>query len=224
MLAPAVKHRLSLLAVLALAGTCWADDGDDIRPTAVTTAPVFLPYYDEESWSIVRGSILESNATARETTYTIFCPVQTPPSCDLSLEFPFIIVEGPDTVDFHGTLTSTYIADLGCDLEGTTEATCSGYSSYASGFTNGPHTGPTEFSWTTTLAQSEVEWGVLTMAEIPETTDNALHITAPVVDGPTVAVTDLLAVPTGSAATANVQALLTTSVAFASTLLAVLLL
>jgi hypothetical protein len=62
------------------------------------------------------------------------------------------------------------------------------------------------------------------MAEIPETTDNALHITAPVVDGPTVAVTDLLAVPTGSAATANVQALLTTSVAFASTLLAVLLL
>jgi hypothetical protein len=46
---------------------------------------------------------------AKETTYTIFCPDtddSDPPECDLSLEFPFVLVEGPDTVRFHGTHTS----------------------------------------------------------------------------------------------------------------------
>lgn len=47
------------------------------------------------------------NQTASETTYTIFCPTETPAACDISLEFPFIIVEGQSTLKFHGTLTST---------------------------------------------------------------------------------------------------------------------
>lgn len=44
---------------------------------------------------------------SKETTYTIFCAPQTPPNCDLALEFPFIFVEGQQTLDFHGTKTST---------------------------------------------------------------------------------------------------------------------
>lgn len=52
------------------------------------------------------SSLVSQNASASETTYTIFCPAETPPACDLSLEFPFVIVEGPHTVQFHGTVTS----------------------------------------------------------------------------------------------------------------------
>lgn len=50
---------------------------------------------------------IKQNETASETTYTIFCPTAAQVACDLSLEFPFIIVEGPSTLKFHGTLTST---------------------------------------------------------------------------------------------------------------------
>ncbi|KAF7547809.1 hypothetical protein G7046_g8892 [Stylonectria norvegica] len=151
---------------------------DDEEPTAISTAPIYLPYYNAESWSLVRGSPVASDALAQETTYTIFCPDETPPRCDISLEFPFELVEGPDVVRFHGTYTSTYIANLECTLNGTTAATCSGYSSYKSGYSNGLHTGPTEVSWTSTLTGSEVEWGMLTMAEKPTTTDDSLDITA----------------------------------------------
>ncbi|KAH6607683.1 hypothetical protein Trco_003996 [Trichoderma cornu-damae] len=137
---------------------------------AVTAAPIYLPYYDERAWSLVRGSIISTDPSASRTTYTIFCPMQTPPACDLSLEFPFVIVEGPDTLEFHGTVTSTYIADVECDLNGTTAATCSGYSSYKSGYTNGHYTGPTQVSWTSTFTGSEVRWGTLTLADGPGAT------------------------------------------------------
>jgi hypothetical protein len=100
----------------------------------------------------------------------------TPPACGLSLEFPFELVEGPDTIEFHGTYTSTYIVDLGCDLDGTTSAKCSGYSSYKSGYSNGFVTGPTEISWTSTLTGSDVQYGVLTMADKPSHTDESLDI------------------------------------------------
>ncbi|KAL9488711.1 hypothetical protein ACSS6W_000988 [Trichoderma asperelloides] len=131
----------------------------------VTAAPIYLPYYDERSWSL--------DPSASRTTYTIFCPTQTPLACDLSLEFPFVIVEGPDTLEFHGTVTSTYIADVECDLNGTTAATCSGYSSYKSGYTNGHYTGPTQVSWTSTFTGSEVQWGTLTLTDCPGATDGA---------------------------------------------------
>ncbi|WQF83523.1 hypothetical protein CDEST_08537 [Colletotrichum destructivum] len=147
------------------------------RADDTTTVPIYLPHYDAKSWSQLRGSVISSDA--KETTYTIFCAPQTPPNCDLAVEFPFIFAEGENTLQFHGTKTSTLIADLGCTLSGTTAATCSGYSSLRSGYVNGKYTGPTEVSWTSTMTGSEVQWGVLTLADhdptataAPTTADN----------------------------------------------------
>ncbi|KAM0565958.1 hypothetical protein ACHAP6_004868 [Verticillium nonalfalfae] len=117
------------------------------------TVPIFLPYYDAKSWSLVRGSVITSKPD--ETTYTIFCAPQTTPSCDLALELPFIFAEGDNTLRFEG---------------GTTAATCSAYSSLKSGFVAGLYTGPTEISWTSTLSGSEVQWGTLTLADQPSKT------------------------------------------------------
>ncbi|OAA61354.1 hypothetical protein ISF_05433 [Cordyceps fumosorosea ARSEF 2679] len=146
----------------------------------ITTAPVFLPYYDNAAWSALRGSILSSDDVKNCTTYTIFCRKEPKQACNLALEFPFIIIEGPKTVEFHGTYTSTFIADIGCNLDGRTAATCSGYSSYKSGYKNGIVTGPTELSWTSTLTGTDVKWGVLTLTDIPKPSgddDNSADIT-----------------------------------------------
>ncbi|SPJ82436.1 uncharacterized protein FTOL_09841 [Fusarium torulosum] len=158
------------LALLAVNSVVYASE----EPPAVTAAPIYLPYYNQESWSLVRGSVVSSNEEAKETTYTIFCPDTDdvyPPECDLSLEFPFIIVEGPDTVRFEGTHTSTLTANLACNLQGTTKATCSGYSSFNKGYHDGVHTGPTEVTWTSTFTGKDVEWGVLTMGALPHDPD-----------------------------------------------------
>uniref|UniRef100_A0A0D2XQV6 Uncharacterized protein n=1 Tax=Fusarium oxysporum (strain Fo5176) TaxID=660025 RepID=A0A0D2XQV6_FUSOF len=90
------------LALLAVNSFAYAIE----EPPAVTTAPIYLPYYDEDSWSLVRGSVISS-----------------------------------------------------CNLQGTTRATCSGYSSFNEGYNDGVHTGPTEVTWTSTYSGSEVEWG-----------------------------------------------------------------
>jgi hypothetical protein len=50
-------RTFSLLALLALPAACLPERRDE--PPAPTTAPFYLPYYDKESWSIVRGSILD---------------------------------------------------------------------------------------------------------------------------------------------------------------------
>ncbi|KID78984.1 uncharacterized protein G6M90_00g024600 [Metarhizium brunneum] len=180
------SSRALALALLALLKACNANDRGSTPTPTVTTAPIFIPYYSEEQWSAVRGSIVSMNQTATQTTYTIFCPTATQVACDLSLEFPFIIVEGPSTLKFHGTLTSTYIADLECNMKGTTAATCSGYSSYCSGYTNGKYTGPTEVSWTSTLTGSNIHWGTLTLADKPSETDDSLEVTATNIAVPTV--------------------------------------
>ncbi|RGP75921.1 hypothetical protein FLONG3_5501 [Fusarium longipes] len=156
----------ALLALLAVNSVAYAEEES---PT-ITTAPIYLPYYSEESWSLVRGSIISSDEDAKETTYTIFCPDtdgSTPPECDLALEFPFVLVEGPDTVRFHGTHTSRLTANLECNLQGTTEAICSGSSSFDKGYNDGIHTGPTEVVWESTFTGKEAEWGVLTMGPLP---------------------------------------------------------
>ncbi|KAF5670875.1 hypothetical protein FHETE_4323 [Fusarium heterosporum] len=161
---------LTWLALLAVNSVAYASE----EPPAVTAAPIYLPYYNEESWSLVRGSVISSNEEAKETTYTIFCPDDDaiyPPECDLSLEFPFVIVEGPGTVRFQGTHTSSLTANLACDLQGTTRATCSGYSSFNKGYNDGVHTGPTEVTWTSTFTGKDVEWGVLTMGQLPQDPD-----------------------------------------------------
>ncbi|KAK1967117.1 hypothetical protein LY78DRAFT_19259 [Colletotrichum sublineola] len=148
---------------LALLSFCFLSSNAVCADDTTTTVPIYLPHYDAKSWSQLRGSVISSNA--KETTYTIFCAPQTPPNCDLAVEFPFVFAEGENTLQFHGTKTSTLIADLGCTLSGTTAATCSGYSSLKSGYINGKHTGPTEVSWTSTMTGSEVQWGVLTLVE-----------------------------------------------------------
>ncbi|PHH92585.1 hypothetical protein CDD83_6747 [Cordyceps sp. RAO-2017] len=180
------RPATSRLAVVAFCALCRAAGAASPPAPAVTKAPIFLPYYHEEAWSVVRGSVLSSNDKAGETTYTIFCPIQTPPTCDLALDFPFVVVEGPSTLQFHGTHTSTYIANVECKLDGRTAATCSGYTSFKSGYSNGPSTGPTEVSWTSTLSGPDVEWGTLTMAEKPTGADN-FDVTASVNSAPTVA-------------------------------------
>jgi hypothetical protein len=99
------------LALMVLNRVAYAEE----EPATITTAPIYLPYYSEESWSLVRGSVVSSDEEAKETTYTIFCPDQqdsNPPECDLALEFPFVIVEGPETVRFHGTHTSRLYVSL----------------------------------------------------------------------------------------------------------------
>lgn len=55
--------------------------------------------------------------------------------------------------------------NLECDLEGKTAATCSGYSSFKSGYTAGVHTGPTEVTWTSTFTGTEVVWAVITLTD-----------------------------------------------------------
>ncbi|KAF4126851.1 hypothetical protein GMORB2_0588 [Geosmithia morbida] len=135
----------------------------------ITTAPVYLPHYNNESWKPVRGSILGIDSTANETTYTIFCPSATQPTCDLNVEIPFIIVNGPGTVHWSGSITSQFTAYLGCDLVGTTEATCSGYSSYGPRFPPGPPSQSTKINWTSTLSGSAVQWGTLTLVDLPAT-------------------------------------------------------
>ncbi|ROT40559.1 hypothetical protein SODALDRAFT_321886 [Sodiomyces alkalinus F11] len=164
-----MKHPQPLFVLLSLCLlTCGSRAEDE------TTVPIFLPYYSSKSWSLVRGSIVTSNAD--ETIYTIFCAPQTiSHHCDLALEFPFIFAEGDQTLRFEGTRTSTYTVNLECQLGGTTAATCSAYSSLRSGYVAGIHTGPTEVTWESTLSGTEVQWGILTLAEQPtETTTNDL--------------------------------------------------
>lgn len=62
-------------------------------------------------------------------------------------------------------------ANLECSLQGTTEATCSGYSSFDEGYNDGVHTGPTEVVWKSTFTGEEAEWGILTMGPLPEDPD-----------------------------------------------------
>ncbi|RDA92410.1 hypothetical protein CP533_4743 [Ophiocordyceps camponoti-saundersi (nom. inval.)] len=205
------KVCLTLLVfrALGLAGHATAAPPTP-TPTAATptTAHIFLPYYPEEAWVPLRGSILSiarippfpsgvvpvecmyQNKKANETAYDIFCPAQTPPPCDLSLDFPFIVTKGPSMVRFRGTLTSTYTANLECKVAETmTVATCSGYSSYKSGYTNGLITGPTEISWTSTLS-TDVEWGVLTLADKPKATGHHLEVAASSNAAPSIAGVD----------------------------------
>lgn len=172
------QAALLLLSLCLFPGSGLADDDSPV------TVPVFLPYYSTKSWSLVRGSIITSDDV--ETTYTIFCAPQTPLSCNLALNFPFIFAEGNNTMRFEGTQASTYTANLGCSLEGTTLAACSAYSSLKSGFTVGIYTGPTEISWSSTLSGSEVQWGTLTLADEPTQTKAVPGDPDPQVTGDTI--------------------------------------
>lgn len=68
-------------------------------------------------------------------------------------------------------------ANLECDLNGTAAATCSGYTSYRSEYSDRMRTGPTEVTWTSTYHGTEVEWGTLTMTDAPKKTSDPLGVT-----------------------------------------------
>ncbi|KAL1840351.1 hypothetical protein VTK73DRAFT_3781 [Phialemonium thermophilum] len=91
-LPPALSVFVRLAAWLSLAGVGWSQ----------TTAPVFLPGYDESDWTALRGSIVASDESM--TTYTIFCAQQTPPSCLLDDALPFSFAEGSSSLRFSGTM------------------------------------------------------------------------------------------------------------------------
>lgn len=59
---------LALLALIALGPGDAMAHGDPPEAKAatptVTAAPIYLPYYDERSWSLVRGSIISTVRTA----------------------------------------------------------------------------------------------------------------------------------------------------------------
>lgn len=123
-------------------------------------------------------------------------------------------------------MTFYSIANIECELDERTAATCSGYSSYKSGYKNGPITGPTEISWTSTLSGTDVAWGVLTMADIPKPTDSDNDGVIDVTRAPTKN-TALLFLPSdtpeNAASTQSVQ-VWTAVIAAASTIFAGLLL
>ncbi|CAH0048888.1 unnamed protein product [Clonostachys solani] len=179
--------HLLLLRILLLCSLCAATKTTSARAATITAAPIFLPHYDRESWSMVRGSIMGINETASETTYTIFCPsseTETRPACGLALDFPFIIVGGPDTIMFHGTVTSMLTANLECDLDDTTAATCSGYTSFKPNYySNRYSSGVTETSWTSTVSGTAVQWGTLTMAAVPTSKKEPLDVSLTVSAG-----------------------------------------
>lgn len=75
-------------------------------------------------------------------------------------------------------LTCSSIANVECELNNSTAATCSGYSSLKAGYTKGVYTGETEVSWTSTLKGTDAEWGTLTMDEPPSTTADIVDMTA----------------------------------------------
>lgn len=105
------------------------------------------------------------------TTYTIFCAAneQPPASCYVDADLPLTFAEGPSTLRYDGTLAGEITAHLSCELDGKTAATCTGSSSYGTGFREGPITGPTQTTWTKTLTGSEVRWGVLSLTTPPVT-------------------------------------------------------
>ena len=88
------------------------------------------------------------------------------------------------------------IANLGCILNDTTAATCSGYSSFKSGFSVGPFTGPTQVSWTSTFSGKDVDWGSLTLTSVPTSTNDVLGITATAPSTPAASSTAAHLIPT----------------------------
>ncbi|SPN98598.1 uncharacterized protein DNG_01643 [Cephalotrichum gorgonifer] len=180
-----MQIRLSTAALLQLSiclihapAALGEDDGTK------TTVSVYLPFYGEKWWADMHGSVISKDD--KKTEYTIFCPTQTPQRCNLAGEAPFTFTEGSETLIFHGTLTSTYIMNLECDLDGKTAATCSGYSSLRSGYVVGSHTGPTEITWKSTFTETDVAWAAITLTDkIPQQTNGALvDITATAMETP----------------------------------------
>ncbi|KAL1837101.1 hypothetical protein VTJ49DRAFT_4281 [Mycothermus thermophilus] len=148
------RHRAALLGWLC---------ASSIGVHGQSTVSVYLPEYGDSDWAALRGSVLSSDAST--TVYTVFCA-----DCQIAADLPFVFTEGPSTLVYKGENPGTLTADLECRLEGTTAATCTGSSSFGSGYRGPSITGPTETVWTSTFTGSDVTWGVLTLSTPPPAT------------------------------------------------------
>ncbi|KAK5660476.1 hypothetical protein OQA88_13024 [Cercophora sp. LCS_1] len=126
-----------------------------------TTVSVWLPAYSDSDWEALRGSILNSDQSA--TTYTVFC-ADVAPRCQIAGDLPFVFTEGPSTLKYTGAATGEITADLQCNLQAQSAATCTGSSSLGPNFHEGSVRGPTRTVWTSTFTGTNVAWGVLTLA------------------------------------------------------------
>ncbi|CAP67250.1 uncharacterized protein PODANS_1_22610 [Podospora anserina S mat+] len=136
-----------------------------------STVSVYIPGYGEAHWAALRGSIIGSDQSA--TTYTVFC-AEKAPSCQIAGDLPFVFTEGPGTLKYGGVAPGTLTAELECNLDGTTAATCTGSSSFGANHWEGTITGPTQTVWTETFTTPEVTWGALTLTTpgpLPNTID-----------------------------------------------------
>ncbi|KAM7203476.1 hypothetical protein V8F33_002096, partial [Rhypophila sp. PSN 637] len=138
-----------------------------------STVSVYLPGYNEADWEALRGSIIRSDQSA--TTYTVFCAEQAP-TCQIAGDLPFIFAAGQKTLSYGGAAAGEITADLHCALAEKTAATCTGSTSFASGYHQGTISGPTQTVWTKTFSGPQVTWGVLTLATPgPTPTDTDLN-------------------------------------------------
>ncbi|SPQ25232.1 7a14c49c-b90d-442b-97a8-75d98e959c6e [Thermothielavioides terrestris] len=159
-----MRSRGPPLLLLALACRYAAAGSADNQTTTTTAVSVYLPEYSDSDWAALRGSIISSDESV--TAYTVFCADQAP-SCQIAGALPFVFTEGAHTLVYTGSDPGTLTADLRCQLEGTTAATCTGSSSLGANDREGTLTGPTQVAWTKTFAAADVTWGVLTLSTPP---------------------------------------------------------
>ncbi|KAM7199889.1 hypothetical protein V8F20_005538 [Naviculisporaceae sp. PSN 640] len=152
-----------LLSLLTIAGFCAT------TTRGQSTVSVYLPGYNEADWEALRGSIVRSDQAA--TTYTVFCADQAP-TCQIAGDLPFIFAAGQKTLSYGGAAAGEITADLHCALAEKTAATCTGSTSFASGYHQGTISGPTQTVWTKTFSGSQVTWGVLTLTTPGPATTN----------------------------------------------------
>ncbi|KAL2024510.1 hypothetical protein VTK56DRAFT_7553 [Thermocarpiscus australiensis] len=165
-----MSRRQALIAWFRAAGAAG-------RAIAQSAVSVYLPEYGVDAWAALHGSIL---------TRTVFCAEQAP-GCNVAGDLPFVFTEGAHTLTYSGSAPGTLTANLECQLDGTTVATCTGSSSFGSDYWEGTVTGPTQTVWTRTFTAAEVTWGVLTLttpAPLPGTADIDGAVEATVASAP----------------------------------------
>ncbi|EFX05268.1 hypothetical protein CMQ_3337 [Grosmannia clavigera kw1407] len=132
---------------------------------AVSTLPVFVPGFEPDQWSLLRGSIIGSaTGSAAETTVTIFCDDQSTLSCQLDNILPFVVTEGPSSLHYAESLSGSLTVAIDCQLDNTTAAACTVYSSCGPGL---GRASAFETEWCSTLTAPNVRWGVLTLSDPP---------------------------------------------------------
>lgn len=102
-LAPTLPRLAEATAAVAPRATATVSSA-----VAVSTLPVFVPGFEPDQWSLLRGSIVGSaTGSPAETTVTIFCDDQSTLSCQLDNLLPFVVTEGPSSLHYAESLPGT---------------------------------------------------------------------------------------------------------------------